>query len=130
MTDRCRSCQAEIVFVKTAKTGASMPLDAKPKRMIVLVAQIDDDDAAGVVILAGTGAPPEHARAISVPVYTPHHATCPDGRQWTGGDRPKIAATEPTVVPAMVWTELEGSGILVRLPASPGATLVEWREKP
>ena len=30
MSDRCRSCQAEVVFVPSAKTGKPMILDANP----------------------------------------------------------------------------------------------------
>ena len=59
---RCSSpkCDAPIVWVVTAN-GHRMPLDAEPKRLVV----VDE-------VLGGT--PQGRVRSC----YTPHHATCKD----------------------------------------------------
>lgn len=69
----CDSCRAPIFWAVTA-AGKKMPLDAEPVAdgNVVLI-----DGRAKVLTkkqLAGGG--------ITVPRYTPHHATCPQGRQW------------------------------------------------
>lgn len=76
---RCRSCQAEIEFVRTS-SGRAVPLDADPT------------PEGNVEIINGTArvlgphtlellTPEERAR-----LRMPHHATCPQGKAWKGSD--------------------------------------------
>ncbi len=55
MTDKCRSCQAPIVWVTSATTRRAMPLDAKPEKRVVV---------------------DEHHVGRVVDAYTSHFATC------------------------------------------------------
>lgn len=66
---RCRSCRAEIIWVRSAKTQALMPLDAEPseKGNIVLVD--------GLAVVRGNGDLFEPMLAES-PRYINHFATC------------------------------------------------------
>ena len=57
---RCRSCDAEVVFVPSAATGKRMVLDASPRKGVVLIDGIRGADSL----------------AAAVSVYTDHHATC------------------------------------------------------
>jgi hypothetical protein len=56
-TSKCKSCGAEIVWVKTA-SGALMPVDAKPKSMVI----VTEAYMTGQVVMA----------------HTSHFATCPN----------------------------------------------------
>ncbi len=76
----CRSCGAEVVFVPSAKSGATMILDAVPEKRIVLV------PADQVVRYADEMRGPFYARAQDA--YTDHHATCPQADEWKGHRRP------------------------------------------
>ena len=70
---RCKSCDAEILWVETTK-GGKMPVDAGPRKMVILVrgdhghrvdkrvGQDEVDELKGEVVTA----------------YTAHFATCPD----------------------------------------------------
>lgn len=82
---RCRSCQAEIRWARTAGAGKLMPLNAAP-------------DPAGNVTLAGGGPLPVatvHDRnqpallgfTEDVEWWMPHHATCPQGAAWKDSRR-------------------------------------------
>ena len=70
----CRSCEAEVLFVPSAKTGKPMILDAEP------------NPVGNVLIRAGVAA------VISRQVvaredeqrWMPHHATCPAAASWKG----------------------------------------------
>lgn len=66
----CRSCPAEVVFVRSATTGKNMILDAKPKK--------------GIVIDPSGPDTPGFQVARVVDVYTDHHATCPRAADWRG----------------------------------------------
>jgi hypothetical protein len=85
MSQQCRSCGAEVIFVPSAKTGKTMILDAKPEKRIVLT-----DGEAGGGLFVGlkhsdyTGG---QARAYVADVYVDHHATCPQAAQWKGRTR-------------------------------------------
>lgn len=78
----CRSCKAAVFFARTKK-GKDIPLDATPDPK-GNTAIIERADYAGNVVL--------HAvmRAVDVnqptlgfePMYMPHHATCPQGKEW------------------------------------------------
>lgn len=68
----CRSCEAEIVFVPSAKSGKAMILDAKPSKGVVLVD----------LLAPGTRKVSADSVARVVDVYTDHHATCPHFEDW------------------------------------------------
>lgn len=72
----CRSCEAEVVFVPSAKSGKPMILDAKPAKGVVVTS------LTGVLtMLPGEALVARNVherRAAVVDVYTDHHATCPD----------------------------------------------------
>lgn len=83
MTTTCRSCDAEVVFVPSAKTGKPMILNAKPTKGIVLVDATHEHrgkpspDNAAVLITV------DHYEAAQVvDVYTDHHSTCPDAARY------------------------------------------------
>jgi hypothetical protein len=68
----CRSCGAPLIWVHTAATGRSMPLNAEPdpkrqrphrRRARPRLAQAELDEPAGER-------------------FMPHHATCPDAGHW------------------------------------------------
>jgi hypothetical protein len=84
MSETCRSCDAEVVFVASATSGKSMILDAKPAKGVVLV-----DLASTLHGMYGLEAEPGqlHAAAKVVDVYTDHHVTCPDAAAWKGKHR-------------------------------------------
>ena len=59
---QCKSCGADIFFVRMRKTGGSMPLDAKPQKLVQLV-------------------PEKTLEGEMVEVFMPHFATCPTAAQ-------------------------------------------------
>ena len=63
---KCRSCNAEIVWVKTAN-GKSMPIDAQP---------YEDGNLALVDGMALVATEPKGS-----PLYKSHFATCPNAKQ-------------------------------------------------
>jgi hypothetical protein len=77
----CRSCDAEVIFVKSATTGRAMILDANPAKGIVRTLTADD------LVLAGQMDEGDYVRARVVPVFTDHHVTCPDASAWKGKTR-------------------------------------------
>lgn len=104
MSDRCRSCNTEVIFVPSASTGKPMILDAKPeKRVFVCEVRGLPEGAA----LAQGGRAEGHRKlhpiveacysdlcttywgelAEVLTVYVDHHATCPDARNWKGHTR-------------------------------------------
>lgn len=96
----CRSCEAEVVFVKSEKSGTPMILDAIPAKGVILVTES----------LSGVGSIPtkyldEDARADVVDVYTDHHATCPDAKAWDGRTRASgpIGHLEAAADPLSSW---------------------------
>lgn len=70
MSTTCKSCGAEIIWVKT-RGGKAMPLDAKPEKRMVLVgfegAQVGDQDPTPIAEVQDT--------------YLSHFATCPNADQ-------------------------------------------------
>lgn len=74
----CRSCNAEVVFVRSATTGKNVILDAKPVKGIVLASQTGQLDS--------SAEDPRFARVVDI--YTDHHATCPHAEAWR--DRSKL----------------------------------------
>lgn len=76
--NRCRSCDAEIIWAATP-AGKSMPLNAKPDPFGNV--EVSGDTARPVAtVLAGLFL--EDARSTGRELYMPHHATCPQGRDW------------------------------------------------
>jgi hypothetical protein len=61
----CKSCGADIRWVKTV-TGANMPLDVKPYKMIFV-------DRSGI--------------GSTLTVYQMHWASCPDAKKWKGKNK-------------------------------------------
>jgi hypothetical protein len=65
MTDRCRSCDAPIVWALTEK-GARMPLDAEPT------------PAGSLVLVDGIARRPQIGEDVPYLQYVSHFATCPN----------------------------------------------------
>ena len=63
----CKSCQAEVLFVKSATSEKFMILNKKPEKRIIIT--ISDD-----------GVTPPKARIVDT--YTDHHSTCPDAEKY------------------------------------------------
>lgn len=78
----CQSCNAEVVFVPSAKSGKPMILDAKPENRIVLI-----DVVTGITYATSAGTPSETVRAQVVDTYVDHHATCPKAADWRNRTR-------------------------------------------
>lgn len=82
MVAKCRSCQADVVFVPSAKSGKQMILDAVPANGVVLVDTGHAMDAASVMVFGNVELGGLTTAARVVKVYTDHHATCPDAESW------------------------------------------------
>lgn len=82
MSATCRSCGADIIWAETVN-GKAIPLDAKPERRQVFVLSEDN------LILAGREdvVNANETTVRTVPTYTPHHATCPQGEAWRKAKR-------------------------------------------
>ena len=73
----CRSCGADVVFVRSGRSGKPMILNAFPTKGVVInndlgYPTVVDDPAASAYV---------------VNVYTDHHATCPNAADWKGKTR-------------------------------------------
>ncbi len=77
----CRSCDAEVIFVPSAKTGKRMILDAEPRKGVIVFAPHEVNIAPGHI------AAQYDRLAAVVDVYTDHHVTCPDAESWKGRRR-------------------------------------------
>ncbi len=84
-TDRCRSCDAPILWCVT-EAGKWQPLDAQPdpsgnveieRRGCATVSRVVNN----VAIVLG-GALAESRGGQPIVRYMPHHATCPNADQW------------------------------------------------
>jgi hypothetical protein len=78
----CRSCQAEVRFVPSAKTGKPMILDAKPEKRVVVV-----PPDVGQTAFGGQVGPFGPDVAVVVDTYVDHHVTCPAAAEWKGRRR-------------------------------------------
>lgn len=88
MTDTCRSCRADVVFVKSAATGKPMILDAKPDKGIVIFDGFNGEIATLHHVLGERGQEyREQCTALLADVWTDHHVTCPDAASWKGRHR-------------------------------------------
>jgi hypothetical protein len=78
----CRSCDAEVIFLPSAKTGKPMILDAKPTKGVVLqrppLRELEDGTP-DLTTQPWVGA--------VVDIYTDHHVTCPKAKEWQGRTR-------------------------------------------
>jgi hypothetical protein len=77
---KCASCDADVVFVPSAKSGKPMILNAKPAKGVIVTGEsmhglfsLDEPGGASV------------ARVVDV--YTDHHVTCPAAAEWRGKTR-------------------------------------------
>jgi hypothetical protein len=78
----CRSCGAEVIFVRSAATGRRMILDVEPTQGGNVA--LDDAGQAAYVL---SGSVLERAQDTQEPLYTSHFATCPQANQWRGRRR-------------------------------------------
>lgn len=90
----CRSCEAEVVFVRSDHSTATMILDAKPEKRLVLHNVMGENGPS-----LWFGPLDKTARARVVDAYTDHHATCPDAKAWTG--RTRADRQEPRDTPVI-----------------------------
>lgn len=78
MSSRCRSCQAEVRWVKTA-AGKWMPLDVEPSAEgNVQLCMVGGEEIAAVL----GGEFRAAAQLEQIPLYVSHFASCPHGKQW------------------------------------------------
>lgn len=140
MPERCLSCDAEVIFVPSGKTGRRMILNAEPAKGVVVLAQRGAIQAGMpwpyVVPRAGKALMVEgedQRAAFVVDVYTDHHATCTHAPWWEGRTRsnpPKrrLAAVEAdpqeseftSADPAMA----EAGDVVIQLPTVPDGVVV------
>lgn len=73
----CRSCNARIVWARTAFNGTPIPIDVSPVDEGNIL--LEEKDSGRLVALV---LPPGDERIISETTYTSHFATCPDSDQW------------------------------------------------
>lgn len=88
MRPKCRACDAEIRWARTAN-GKAIPLDAEPNPDGNVLLDYSGDDETTGSAAGGTGSPIAHvigkngvpldlAHLGADPRYMPHHATCPN----------------------------------------------------
>jgi hypothetical protein len=87
VSEQCRSCPAEVIFVPSAKSDKRMILNAKPEKRIVI--RLVRLDPAGHECRHEACDPDRHQgyRALVENTYVDHHATCPAAKQWKGRRR-------------------------------------------
>lgn len=74
----CRSCQAEIRWA-TTRAGKAIPLDVPPTAEGNVV--LEREGARDVAVTLG-GFELELARSEGRETWMPHHATCPQAKDW------------------------------------------------
>jgi hypothetical protein len=81
----CRSCNAEIFWVKNAKSGKAMPLDLKPNPNGSIRVTGEPPNQIGHYMkleeIQQANLDAFKMRAVLL-LYTPHFATCPDSNKW------------------------------------------------
>ena len=67
----CRSCGARVTWLRTT-SGKNIPVNEDP------------DPNGNIVVIAGTVtcAVVDPTQEMDKPHYMPHHATCPQGKDW------------------------------------------------
>lgn len=82
MNSTCRSCKAPIIWARTKK-GRDIPLDAKPSPQgnMAFVEGVDHAGNQTRLAVQRKAAPMQAALGLEV-LYMPHHATCPQGKEW------------------------------------------------
>ena len=83
MTDRCRGCQAEVIWIRTAGARRKMPIDAEP----VWIRKESGGDvfltkSGGVIFGKKVGDAFDDPEAEVVEAHESHFATCPVGGQF------------------------------------------------
>lgn len=73
---RCRSCNAPVVWARTQFNGTPMPIDWDPVDDGNILINENDGRLIALVL------PPGDERIASETTYTTHFMTCPDGDQW------------------------------------------------
>lgn len=81
MSDRCQSCQAEILWARTP-SGRRIPLDAEPNPDGNVILTGYEDEARTL-----TKAELPAYRARGWRIWMPHHATCPNADEWRRRER-------------------------------------------
>ena len=75
MTDRCRSCGAEVIWRKTAR-GHAQILDREPTEAGTVM--VLDDQRCRTM----TKAEVEVMRKMNLRLWVDHHVTCPQASRW------------------------------------------------
>jgi hypothetical protein len=77
MSSKCRSCEADVIWLEHERTGKPAPIDAKPTSDGNIVV----DDVGGTYSVV-----PEQVRdnliEAGMPLHTNHFATCPQRAAW------------------------------------------------
>lgn len=76
----CKSCDAEVVFVPSAKSGKAMILDAKPSKGVAIYDRFNEEVVAAKDLASYRDS--SNLQAEVVDVFTDHHATCPDAASY------------------------------------------------
>lgn len=79
MADRCRSCEAEIVWVQTTQ-GRRMPVDKEPSDEGNVWIPGDLTGQVRATVLSKEDA--TDWRATGIVLYRSHFASCPQAPQW------------------------------------------------
>lgn len=90
-TQHCRTCGRPVIWTKTEK-GTPQPIDPEPNAAGNTVLHLGDDgDVHSMVLKKADVALRERAIAANE-LFMPHHATCPQGRDWQRRTAPKRGA--------------------------------------
>lgn len=73
---RCRSCDADILWVTMADSGKHAPLDAEPTEKGNIELSIEEGKPVGRVV------DPNADRLFPVELHLSHFATCPQSSDW------------------------------------------------
>lgn len=75
--EHCRSCNALVVWTRTAFNHTAMPVDWDPvPHGNIVIVEHDGEPLRSMVL------PPGDERINAETTYTSHFATCPDGDRW------------------------------------------------
>ena len=77
--DVCRSCSAEIVWLRIRPGGRRMPVDLEPSPAGNILADLS---AAGGVVLSAAALRVVKEETPDEPLYVSHFATCPQAGEW------------------------------------------------
>ena len=77
MAERCRSCQAPVLWLEHERTAKRAPIDAEPTE----VGNIVVDDVGGTYSVVA-GQVRDNLVDAGMPLHTNHFATCPQQTAW------------------------------------------------